>query len=135
MKTENNLANKIAFMAQYWGQKVVLVRRFPFSKDDNIQTLNATHLGTDTLLLTPIDQITDAHLQETLSILKTFVIRDETTNPITKEDIINDIDSGKPVLHILQPVLDYLRSKGFAVPWRDLSVEDLVSYGWVKLKS
>ena len=30
--------------------------------------------------------------------------------------------------------LDYLRSKGYALPWMDLSVEDLVEYGWVKLK-
>ena len=30
--------------------------------------------------------------------------------------------------------LDYLRSKGYAVPYMDLSVEDLVEYGWIKLK-
>jgi hypothetical protein len=29
---------------------------------------------------------------------------------------------------------DYLRSKGYALPWMDLSVEDLVEYGWIKLK-
>lgn len=29
---------------------------------------------------------------------------------------------------------DFLRSKGYALPWMDLSVEDLVNYGWVKLK-
>lgn len=31
-------------------------------------------------------------------------------------------------------VMDYLRSKGYAVPWLDLSVDDLIEYGWVKLK-
>ena len=31
-------------------------------------------------------------------------------------------------------VFDYLRSKGYALPWMDLLVEDLVEYGWVKLK-
>ena len=30
--------------------------------------------------------------------------------------------------------LDYLRSKGYALPYIDLSVKDLVEYGWVKLK-
>ena len=30
--------------------------------------------------------------------------------------------------------VDYLRSKGYALPWMDLSVEDLVKYGWIKLK-
>lgn len=29
--------------------------------------------------------------------------------------------------------LDYLRSKGYAVPFMEHSVEDLVSFGWVKL--
>ena len=29
---------------------------------------------------------------------------------------------------------DYFRSKGYALPYMDLSVEDLVKYGWVKLK-
>lgn len=33
-----------------------------------------------------------------------------------------------------QVVYDYLRSKGYALPYLDLSVEELVSYGWVKLK-
>lgn len=31
-------------------------------------------------------------------------------------------------------VMDYLRSKGYAVPWMDLSVDDLVEYGWITLK-
>jgi hypothetical protein len=29
---------------------------------------------------------------------------------------------------------DYLRSKGYALPWMGLSVDELVEYGWVKLK-
>ena len=30
--------------------------------------------------------------------------------------------------------LDYIRSKGYAIPYMDLSVKDLIEYGWVKLK-
>lgn len=29
---------------------------------------------------------------------------------------------------------DYLRSKGYVLPYMDLSVEDLIEYNWVKLK-
>lgn len=29
---------------------------------------------------------------------------------------------------------DILRSKGYAVPWRNYSVEDLINKGWVKIK-
>ena len=31
-------------------------------------------------------------------------------------------------------IVDYLRSKGYAIPYLDLSVEDLIEYGWIKLK-
>lgn len=31
-------------------------------------------------------------------------------------------------------IYDYLRSKGYALPWMGLSVDELVEYGWVKLK-
>ena len=30
--------------------------------------------------------------------------------------------------------LNTLRSEGYAVPWMDLSVEDLIEYGWIKFK-
>ena len=36
--------------------------------------------------------------------------------------------------NIEQYEIDYLRSKGYALPYMDLSVEDLISYGWIKLK-
>lgn len=29
---------------------------------------------------------------------------------------------------------DYLRSQGYALPWMGLSIDDLIKYGWVKLK-
>lgn len=29
---------------------------------------------------------------------------------------------------------DYLRSKGYLIGWRDLTAEDILSYGWVKLE-
>lgn len=31
-------------------------------------------------------------------------------------------------------VYDYLRSKGYALPWIGLSVEQLEEYGWIKIK-
>lgn len=31
-------------------------------------------------------------------------------------------------------VSDYLRSKGYAVPFMGLSVETLIEYGWVRLR-
>ena len=33
-----------------------------------------------------------------------------------------------------QKQVDYLRGNGYALPWNDLKIEDLIEYGWVKLK-
>ena len=30
--------------------------------------------------------------------------------------------------------VDYLRSKGYAIPWNGISVEEMIEFGWVKLK-
>lgn len=37
----------------------------------------------------------------------------------------------KPVPYIA--IVDYLRSKGYALPWMGLSVEEMVEAGWIKL--
>jgi hypothetical protein len=37
----------------------------------------------------------------------------------------------KPVPYIA--IVDYLRSKGYALPWMGLSVEEMVQAGWIKL--
>jgi len=44
-----------------------------------------------------------------------------------------NMDSKQPIPYIA--IVDYLRSKGYALPYMDLSVDDLVNYGWVKLKT
>lgn len=44
-------------------------------------------------------------------------------------DLLVD-DHSENILH----VYDYLRSRGYALPWFGLSVEELVNRGWVKLK-
>lgn len=32
-------------------------------------------------------------------------------------------------------VVDYLRSKGYALPWMGLSVEKQIEYGWIKIEN
>ena len=36
--------------------------------------------------------------------------------------------------HLIPYEVDYLRNKGYALPWMNLSVQDMVDYGWIKLK-
>lgn len=105
---------KAKFFAQYWGQKVMCseVESKPFEVNEN----NLHRWIPECYLeLTPLSQITD----EDIDVIDMPYIS-------IKDHLFNDI--------ISQFEADYLRSKGYAVPWRDLSVDDLVKFGWVKLK-
>lgn len=42
-----------------------------------------------------------------------------------------NMSSSKPIGYVY--VIDYLRSKGYAMPYMDLSVENMIEYGWVKI--
>lgn len=43
-----------------------------------------------------------------------------------------NLSSAKPIAYIM--IVDFLRSKGYALPYMGLSVDQQISYGWVKLK-
>lgn len=43
-----------------------------------------------------------------------------------------NLSARRPLAYIM--IVDYLRSKGYALPYMGLSVEKLVEYGWVNLK-
>lgn len=117
MKTENTLENKRKFFAQYWGQRNLL----HVIDDDDIHLLLNDEMANDVknwlLYLIPISQITD---EDAVALGYT-----DSKSAITKHLKMIGKETSDA---------DYLRSKGYALPWMDLSVEDLVEYGWVKLK-
>ena len=144
MKTQNTLENKAKFFAQYWKQDVLCRVIFGKNKNEIIMhntpcsNLKLGEIIDSYLELKPLSQIGDedaikvskifglGHLQGAvkeliLSIFRTSINDSGTTS------------STNGIKNWLQ-VFDYLRSKGYALPWMDLSVEDLVEYGWVKLK-
>lgn len=144
MKTQNTLENKAAFFAQYWGQEVCvyppngLAGKFG---GINIVSwmISSVDISDFYLQLTPLSQISDEDVMEVAKIFNIGHLKGSTV-PLIK-GILQALDGNTPksettefVLHWLH-AQDFLRSKGYAVPWRDLSVEDLVSYGWVKLKT
>lgn len=106
MKTENTLENKAKFFAQYWGQHLIIMGSF-------LRIIDHLTLGNiendDILQLKPLSKISD-------------------------EDAINlGYGYASHLKSNLDRNIDQLRNLGFAVPWMDLSVEDLVEYGWIKL--
>ena len=108
MKTQNTLENKAKFFAQYWGQHVLYFSSDFLRKIDSLTLVGIEN--DDYLELKPISKITD-------------------------EDAINlGYGYASHLKSNLDRNIDQLRNLGFAVPWMDLSVEDLVEYGWIKLK-
>lgn len=43
-----------------------------------------------------------------------------------------NLSDSRPVPYIA--IVDFLRSKGYALPWNGISVEEQIEFGWIKLK-
>ena len=158
MKLENTLENKAKFFAQYWGQHVLYFSSDFLRKIDNL-TLDSIE-NDDYLELKHISQISD---EDAINVAKLvspmlfegrgkngghYIDKSETWWYSVKHNgktLMVDIDLDgyifeydeveeykRPSRSLIGT--DYLRSKGYALPWMDLSVEDLIEYGWVKLK-
>lgn len=132
---ENTLENKAKFFALYWGQNVF---RHSLIKNNGVVDLyslsdrNVNPLYSY-LELAPLSQITDEHALECynlhfLSHIKNDIRPNESKISFAKKHIVKPIEVCIPI------VIDYLRSKGYALPWMGLTVEQLDSFGWVKLK-
>ncbi len=134
---ENNNDNKARFFALYYGQTVL-----------NIGAVNNVTIGRGNwnlrhpdfyLELKPLSSITDEDAIEISMILVTgyeigcerntidnaldFISRFK--HDIGKENFYSAIEWGNTI--------DFLRSKGYALPFLGLSVETLEKYGWIKL--
>lgn len=147
MKLENTLENKAKFFAQYWGQHLIIMGSF-------LRIIDHLTLGNiendDILQLKPLSQISDEDVIQGIMITynKTYEYLGEilevkhynTFSSITTTRAGENFKTFRSFHHwngnrkIGSMECDYLRSKGYALPWMDLSVEDLVEYGWVKLK-
>ena len=112
MKTEINLETKAKFFAQYACQGLLGTRR---GGKDLFIIGDWRIFNEDYLLLKPLSSITD---------------EDARHSGITKGRLKQHVQYH----HIMTPFMcDYLRSKGYALPWMGLSVEEMVQAGWIKL--
>ena len=110
---ENTLENKAKFFAQYWGQKIVRMLR-----SDGLTIVNGRNLdrniSVSCLELKPLSQISD----EDAITLKLFINKKK----LDWNDELTQIEA------------DYLRSKGYALPYNGISVETLIEWEWLTLK-
>ncbi|MCT3674461.1 hypothetical protein HZQ94_14835 [Elizabethkingia anophelis] len=147
---ENNLENKAKFFAQYWGQKVFV--------GHILEEVNSSYIDpmydTSILELKSLKDITDEDAWE-IGIRINCWSSSERKQGWFKDDEMRELhirqgkifssaigkDLGPGMSHpfaenstdILDSY-DQLRAMGYALPYRGLSVEKLIEYGWVKLK-
>lgn len=113
---ENTLENKVKFFALHWGQKIHKC----FGQQNFISYVVDCRWirdKVDYLELTPLSQITDY---------------DASKIGFGNRASFLAINTQRYIYHACHT--DYLRSKGYALPWMGLSVEQLIEYGWIKLK-
>ena len=107
-------AVKCRFFAQYWGQL------YEFKK------------GNERLILHDLKNITD---EDAIHVAKIFGMTEdfEFTGKILCNTIFYNSESETTLYNSNAKAVDYLRSKGYALPFMEYSVKDLVSFGWVRL--
>lgn len=119
---------KCRFFAQYWGQK--LVAHTEDLKVDGIKELryeprtviNFKEIETSCLVLKSLSKITD---KDAISMYRGLERNYESANQF--------LEDYKSIGFLEQGEVDFLRSNGYAVPFMNYSVDDLVSFGWVRL--
>lgn len=128
---DNNLKNKTMFFAQYWGQRVFV--------GHVLEEVNSSYIDpmydTSILELKPLEDITDDDLMTIAKHYEPTTYKVESnSDEIVFDYMYGDNFSSAAIGYDYGYALDYLRSKGYALPWMGLSVEKQIQYGWVKLK-
>lgn len=158
MKTENTPQNKAKFFAQYYPQKILHHKDYEdFCPVGFGSILSMDYYARNNyyLLLTPLKNISDEDAIEVAIMAISnrlgriykkddcFVSRhlDGDTVVTCAMDGFNDsviIQSNNKfslsdgIQELTSSMTDFLRSKSYLLPYMDLSIEDLISYGWIK---
>ncbi len=138
MKAELNKKNKAKFFALYWGQDVlsewgerlIVVD----GKMDRVYDISEMFLQ-----LKPLSAISDEDFITLCEILdpnkETYQNQKDVLEYKSQIELIlseTNIGDPFPIVRAFK-LIDYLRSKGYALPWMGLSVEQMVESGWIKL--
>lgn len=129
---ENNI--KSIFFAQYWGQEVNHYRISKLSAR-KIESVKGTTFGY--LKLKPMSQISDEDALKAVDLLGKSNNSSEESRIFQFKKLFESPNfwvnqTNIPLVKMLK-VFDFLRSKGYALPFMDYSVEQLIEMGWVKL--
>ena len=163
MKTQINNENKVKFFSLYWGQNLIDCDKYsvPVELKSILVNMPSTWfesiIGQSKILLKPLSQISDEDAWGVGLRVNCWSKWERRKDWFTsKEDDFHKVHilSGKsfsdaigkelghghshPFANNSTDILDaydYLRSKGYALPWMGLSVEEMIEAGWIKLTS
>ena len=116
----NETAVKCRFFAQYWGTKTLYVGGVGLVEIGK-GGWNLKHPDFF-LQLKPLSKITD---EDAISMYRGLGRNYESANQF--------LEDYKSIGFLEQSEVDFLRSKGYAVPFMGYSVDELVKMGWVQL--
>lgn len=132
---ENTLENKAKFYALYYDQRIAMCR----NSFKGIQPYGClSHCMADEIIYLQLKPTTKVSIPDLLAICA--IAYDFEPDEELGGQIIHEItffedcytDLGYGVQKILA-LYDYLRSKGYALPWMGLSVEKQIEYNWIQL--
>lgn len=139
---ENTLENHKIFRAQYLSQKVLRSQNGVYLQYLKVRHLMLKSLVDGTYLeVTPLDMISDDDAKEVGYCIRGINQKDRNfkNDIFCKEDgIVWAKRRGmRPTMNITEcsSVIDYMRSKGYGVPFNGVSIEQQLEYGWIKLKT
>ncbi|PZO33206.1 MAG: hypothetical protein DCE86_05470 [Flavobacteriaceae bacterium] len=134
---ENTLENKAKFFANYWGQKKFV---FPEIEKMTPQKIGVSYMDSfgvnnRSLILKSLSSISVEDLKNigfgfpggTDKIEFVFSPDNYSFHWVAKKGL-NSTEG-----YFALKDFDYLRSKGYALPWMGISVQKQIEYGWVKL--
>lgn len=140
---EINNKNKVSFFALYWGGNLVCTHRetsITFGAYGTVNELTLSEQYQDNfkkscLQLKPLSQISDEDLLKCYHLHSSSIGYDYTMDFAPVDEMVNHWmeHGGNKDIQKNSLTVDYLRSKGHALPWMGLSVEEMVNVGWIKL--
>jgi len=118
-------AVKSRFFAQYWGQNVMKLQQKSniFDVEVGTITINNRQFDKQYLQLKPLSKLSDKDYSKIMELYVKPIFK-------SKQNYIEEVSDFK--IFMIEEI-DFLRSKGYAIPFMGYSVDDLISFGCVQL--
>lgn len=137
----NTLENKAKFFALYLNQHIVKwhKRNSHTPAYLHFSLLDKKNINSEYLELKQLSSISDEDALEVATLLGNCNHISDESKIYQAKDLI-----ATPKFYTAQTnitanqwlkVIDFLRSRGYALPWMGISVDELVQWGWIKLKN